>query len=165
MTNQQGVIVAKRKYSLWQQNKGVAALEFAIVAPLFFLMLFLGLELGLMAMADAALDRTTSKISRMGRIGIVEADCLAAIRREMIHELSPWADHSSLHIDVQIYEPDVVFSDVNDPDYRPSCVAGGPGALMVYRLGFKSTGFVGILGLLGWDAFTYQRTVVVQNEP
>lgn len=151
--------------SFFKRNEGVAALEFALVAPLFFLVLLLGLELGLMAMADAALDRTTTQISRMGRIGLTEADCLAVIHREMVEGLSPWADQSRLYIDVQIYEPDVVFSDVNDPNYQPSCEAGGPGALMVYRLGFEQAGFVGVFGLLGWKFFNYQRTVVIQNEP
>lgn len=149
----------------FRQQKGVAALEFALVAPLFFLVLFMSFELGFMMMADAALDRTSNRIARMGRIGLPSADCVSVIRNTMKDDLVPWARDDNFYIDVKVYEPDIVFSDIDDPNYLPSCEVGGPGALMVYRLGFDSPGFVGVLGALGLSPFHYERTVVIQNEP
>ena len=51
-----------------RRERGAAALEFALVAPLFFLVVFGGIELGLMFRSDLTLSDLTRNAARAGSI-------------------------------------------------------------------------------------------------
>jgi hypothetical protein len=137
------------------------------VAPLFFIVFFLLIEVVFMLMADATLDAAASRVARMGKIGIV-GDCRTAVINTLEDTLSIWANKRNLHADVKVYHPGegFDFGDIDDQaHYVPECDAGARGEMVVYRLGFDQPGLTGLISLLGLDFFRYERIVVIQNEP
>lgn len=149
-----------------RSQQGVTALEYALVAPLFFTVLFLSIEITFMLLADATLDRAASRVARMGKIGI-EGDCKTAVMGELNDTLSFWADKTRVYADATIYTPgvDPSFGDIDDEDYTPVCNAGGQGDMVVYRLGFEKPGLTGLISLLGLQVLKFERIVIIQNEP
>lgn len=83
----------KKQYSgsqsLRRNQQGVAAIEFAIVAPVFFFILFSIIELGLVMFSATVIESATSSTSRSSRLG---SDGAAGDRvsyiREQIRTLS-----------------------------------------------------------------------------
>ena len=149
-------------------QRGVTALEYALVAPLFFIVLFIGLEVTFMLLADATLDSATSRIGRMGKIGMFQgADCHEKVMTELEDVVGFWADTTNLHADAKIYKPgeSIEFEDIDDEDYEPECDVGDRGDMVVFRLGFDKPGLTGVISFLGMDFFRYERFVVIHNEP
>jgi len=68
----------------------VAALEFAILAPVFFLVLLGCLEIGFMLMADAALERAANHVTRKARIEY-RGSCSSVVKSELNKHLGGWA--------------------------------------------------------------------------
>ncbi|MFT0533920.1 TadE/TadG family type IV pilus assembly protein [Castellaniella hirudinis] len=134
-------------------------MEFAIVAPVLFLVLFASLEVGFMMMADAALERTASQVTRHARIDL-RGSCTNSLKSAIQDGLAGWAKPNSVQVSAQVlYASDPV----NFPQTPNSC--GGPKDMVQYRISFTQPMFIGMLGFMGIDPFTYQRTVIVQNEP
>ncbi|RTZ45353.1 pilus assembly protein [Candidimonas sp. SYP-B2681] len=161
-----GPIARARSRRLAQ--RGVTALEFALVAPAAILVLFFAIEMGIMMMADATLGRAANDIARQGQMNRLDsADCTRSIKSLLSAGMSSWVfDEQDLFVDVRVYEPGKYTKlPVDDPDYQPQCSTGGRNALMVYRLGFSSTGFSGILNWLNIDIMRFERSIILQNEP
>ncbi|WP_323011636.1 TadE/TadG family type IV pilus assembly protein [Castellaniella sp.] len=160
---------------LWRNQKGVTALEFAIVAPLIFIVIFLSLEVAVMLIADATLDRAASRVVRQAKVlelnevKLEDDDCRQWVMNIMEDALSIWTDAKNLHADAKVYKPgiDNSFKDINDPDYKDKiiCDLGNAGDMVVFRLGFERPGLTGLISLMGLDFFRFERTVIVQNEP
>lgn len=151
---------------LWRDRRGIAALEFALVAPLAFAVLFVAIEIAVIMLADAHLDIAANRVARMGRLGI-SGDCDTAVRNVMAETLKGWVGSSAIHIDAKVYTPGAnnAFTDLDDASYTQSCDAGERGDMVVYRLSFDRAGLTGFISLLGGDSIRYQRTVLIQNEP
>lgn len=159
---------------LRSDQKGVTALEFAIVAPLVFIVIFLSLEVAVMLIADATLDRAASRIVRQAKVMETDAalgkeDCHRWVMGILEDTLSIWADGTNLHADSEIYKPgeSSSFEDVNDPSYQDKivCDLGNAGDMVVFRLGFDRPGLTGLISLMGLESLHFERTVIVQNEP
>lgn len=167
--------IHKRIRGLWRNQTGVTAIEFAIVAPLIFIVIFLSLEVAVMLIADSTLDRAASRVVRQAKVleidetGFKGNDCHEWVMDIMEDTLSIWADGRNLHADAKIYKPgeDNSFKDINDPDYKDKivCDMGNAGDMVVFRLGFDRPGITGLISLMGLDFFRFERTVIVQNEP
>lgn len=153
---------------LWRDHRGVTALEFAIVAPLFFMVLLMSVEVTFALLADVTLDSAASRITRMGKIGVFaqEADCQSAVKAEFEKTLGIWADRENVYVNAKLYKPGetITFDDKNG-QYDPACNTGDRGDMVVFRLGFDKPGVTGVLALMGLNLFHYERLVVIQNEP
>ena len=150
-------------------SRGVSALEFALVAPVAILVLFLSLEMGIIMWADSSLEATASRIARIGQLGVPAGQtCEEAVRRIFEDRMGSWVDDwARLRIDVKLYSPggNNDLPNVDDPDYVPVCDAGGRGDIVIYRLGFDRPGFSGIMAWIGVQLLRFERTVIIQNEP
>lgn len=160
--------IGQRLRDLRRNQRGVTALEYALVAPLFFIALFMSIEVTFMLLADATLDTAANRITRLGKIGEFQgADCHAKVMTELQNTVSFWANTDKLHADVNVYKPgeDSNFGDIDDPDYQAQCDAGQRGDMVVFRIGFDKPGLTGVMQMLGADFIRYERTVVIFNEP
>lgn len=150
-------------------QRGVTALEFALVAPTAILVLFFSIEMGIMMMADATLGRVATAIARQGQLNTMGgASCTSRVRAMLASGVSSWVfDPDNIEVTrLDTYEPDDFGPPVpTEPASTSMCSEGGPGAIMVYQLGFKSTGFSGVLSWLDVDFLRFQRTIILQNEP
>ncbi len=157
------------KRSLRTNQRGTTAVEFALVAPILFAILFVAIEVIVMLFADATLEATANRVTRIGKIGVPEhMDCTTAVESQVRESLAPWARGGRIYLDVQIYEPGADsnwFQDIDEEGYEPICDAGDRGEIVMYRMGFEQPRLTGILSWLGIDLVRLERFVMIQNEP
>lgn len=142
-------------------------MEYALIAPLLFAVLFIAIEMAFIMVADAHLDVAANRIVRMGRIGIA-GDCQATIHTVMEQTLSTWiSDNNAIYIDARIYTPggDNAFQRIDDKNYVPECNTGRAGDMVIYRLGFDRPGLTGFISWLGLNKVHFERVILIQNEP
>jgi len=148
-------------------QRGVSALEFALVAPAALLVLFFSIEIGIMMMADATLTRVTGQIAREMQVYKGPAGgngCTAKIRQQLAEGMKPWVrDDKNLKIASVAYAPDG--EPTGSDDAAILCDTGGRGALILYTVGFEQPSFTGILGTLGIRLLKFERSFLIQNEP
>lgn len=149
---------------LWRNQRGVAAIEYAMVAPLFFLVLIMSIEVTFALLGDTTLERAANQITRAGKVGI-RGECGDTIMRMLEEHVSFWANTERLRADVKVYKPGESNVFVDDETYEPICNAGDRGDMVIYRLGFDKPAMTGVLGMFGLEFFHYERIVLIQNEP
>lgn len=147
-------------------QRGVTALEFALVAPTALLVLFFSIEIGILMMADATLTRVTGDIARNMQVYRGPSGgngCESRIRQQLASGMQPWVRQgNALKVVSTVYEPDEPGS---GKDAAILCDTGGRGALILYTIGFDRPSFTGILGSLGIDILKFERSFLIQNEP
>lgn len=155
-------------WRLRRNQRGTTALEFAIVAPVFFLLLMVAGEIIFSLLADATLENAASRITRMGKIGTFTAvaDCQTAVKDELEKTLGIWTSAEDIYVNAKIYQPGnpIVWEDEDD-QRDLACDTGDHGDMVVFRFGFYRPGLTGVLGLMGINLLHYERVVVIQNEP
>ncbi|KAA8999455.1 pilus assembly protein [Affinibrenneria salicis] len=157
----------RRAIRLRRNQRGVTALEYALVAPLLFAVLFIAIEMAFIMLADAHLDVAANRVARMGRIGIT-GDCRQAVSKVMNKTLAAWISADSVvYAEAKVYAPggDNAFGDLNDPNYQPACDVGDVGNMVIYRLGFDRPGLTGFISWLGLSRVRFERVILIQNEP
>ncbi|KJS36043.1 MAG: hypothetical protein VR70_14590 [Rhodospirillaceae bacterium BRH_c57] len=171
---------------------GIAAMEFAMVFPVLFLLLLGVVEMGFVMMIDASLERAVRDASRYGITGAAPDGATRTERiREMVEErVARWLDNpSQITLDTRVYgafdnigEPEP-FTDLNDNGTRDAgepyddlngdgvwnsdmgaAGEGGREEIVVYTVEFNRPTVTGILSLVGIDRYDFSRRVVVQNE-
>lgn len=161
-----------------RNRRGSAAVEFALVAPMFFAVLFAIIELALVFFASQILETVAQDTSRLIMTGQAQnaAFTQAQFKNAVCAKLVTMFDCvNGVSIDVQSYTQ---FSAVNisDPidagkNFVPpnNYLPGGPGDIVVVRLFYKWPLFVTGLGLNLTNVGTSQRlltaTAAFQNEP
>src|SRR5690606_24132785 len=97
-------VAAARRHRLGE--RGVTALEFALVAPTVILSMFFAIEMAVMMMADATLGRVAADIARQGQMyKLNSADCTGDVRSLLASGMSNWVyDENNLIVEVDIYE-------------------------------------------------------------
>jgi Flp pilus assembly protein TadG len=136
-----------------RSRRASAAVEFAMVAPIFFALLFAIIETALMFFASQVLETVTQDSSRAIFTG--QAQNAAATQEQFANcvcsKVSALFDCSSIWIDVQNY-PSFSNVTINNPVnaagnfVNPQFNTGGPGDVVVVRLGYKWPIFVTGLG-------------------
>jgi Flp pilus assembly protein TadG len=161
-----------------RNRRGSAAVEFALVAPLFFAVLFAIIELSLVFFASQILETVTQDTARLVMTGQAQtaAYTQAQFKNAVCAKLTVMFDCANgVSIDVQSYKTFALI-DVADPiDSGKNFVApnnylpGGPGDIVVVRLFYKWPLFVTGLGFNVSNIGTNQRlltaTAAFQNEP
>jgi Flp pilus assembly protein TadG len=96
-------------------RSGSAIIEFALIAPVFFLLLFAIMEIGIIFFAQSTLQHATDNIGRMIRTGQVQGQQLtqSQVRQQVCNDLSPLIPcDGSLYVDVEAFSGfgSIVFS-------------------------------------------------------
>jgi Flp pilus assembly protein TadG len=161
-----------------RNKKGAAAVEFALVAPMFFAVLFAIIEMALVFFASQILETVTQDTSRLIMTGQAQnaAYTQAQFKNAVCAKLVTMFDCvNGISIDVQSYK---TFStvDISDPidagkNFVPpnNYLPGGPGDIVVVRMFYKWPLFVTGLGFNIANVGSNQRlltaTAAFQNEP
>jgi Flp pilus assembly protein TadG len=161
-----------------RNRKGTAAVEFALVAPIFFGVLFAIIELALVFFASQILETVTQDTARLIMTGQAQnaAFTQATYKDAVCAKLTVMFDClNGVSIDVQSYK---TFASVNiaDPidagkNFVPpnNYLPGGPGDIVVVRLFYKWPLFVTGLGFnvanIGNNQRLLTATAAFQNEP
>jgi Flp pilus assembly protein TadG len=92
----------------WRKNSqsGSAIVEFAMIAPVFFLLLFAIMEIGIIFFAQSTLQHATDDIGRMIRTGQVQAQQLTQtqVRTQLCTEISPLIPcDNQLYLDIEAF--------------------------------------------------------------
>ena len=166
-----------------RNRRGSAAVEFALVAPLFFAVLFAIIELALVFFSSQILETVTQDTARLIMTGQAQNAkyTQAKFKEEVCAKLTVMFDClNGVSIDVQNYKE---FSTLNiaDPivtspidgkkDFVPpnNYLPGGPGDIVVVRLFYKWPIFITGLGFNLANLRDSKRlltaTAAFQNEP
>jgi Flp pilus assembly protein TadG len=160
-----------------RNRRGTAAVEFALVAPIFFGVLFAIIELALVFFASQILETVTQDTSRLIMTGQAQNSSFtqAQFKNAVCAKLTIMFDCvNGVSIDVQSY---TAFSSVNvaDPivagNFVPpnNYLPGGPGDIVVVRLFYKWPLFVTGLGFnvanISGNKRLLTATAAFQNEP
>jgi Flp pilus assembly protein TadG len=161
-----------------RSGRGSAAVEFALVAPLFFALLFAIIETALMFFASQVLETVTQNSARMIFTGQAQTQAFTAsqFKTFVCGQIPALFTCSSMYVDVQSYTS---FSSINlstqidsngnfvnnNMQYSP----GGPGSIVVVRVFYPWQLFVTGLGFNMSNLTGNQRLLVAtaafQNEP
>jgi Flp pilus assembly protein TadG len=160
-------------------QRGSAAVEFALVAPLFFALLFAIIETSLMFFASQSLETTLQDSARMIMTGQAQTAKLTkqTFKQNVVcpHVSSLFDCANGIYVDVQSYPAgfgSVAISDpitagnfVDNTKYSP----GGPGDIVVVRLFYQWPLFVTGLGYnianLSGSKRLLSATAAFKNEP
>lgn len=174
--------------------RGTTAIEFALVAPILFALMFGVLELALMFAADRVLNGATASAARLGLTGHAEADLgrEATIRAYMDRRVAVLLDPSRLRFEVRtfdgfaginvpepfddrngngVYDEGEHYDDINGNGRFDKVVGrvgiGGAGAVDYYEASYPWTFLTPVIGrLMSPDGVVELRaSAVVQNEP
>jgi Flp pilus assembly protein TadG len=161
-----------------RNKKGAAAVEFALVAPMFFAVLFAIIEMALVFFASQILETVTQDTSRLIMTGQAQnaAFTQAQFKNAVCAKLVTMFDCvNGVSIDVKSY-PQFSSVDISDPidagkNFVPpnNYLPGGPGDIVVVRLFYKWPLYVTGLGFNIANVGTNQKlltaTAAFQNEP
>ncbi|HEY9539847.1 MAG TPA: TadE/TadG family type IV pilus assembly protein [Kiloniellaceae bacterium] len=160
---------------LLRDERGSALIEFALIAPPFFLLLIGTLEVSMMFFASAVLEGATKEAARQIRTGQVQesADPLAAFQAELCGSMVGIIDCSKVVFNVKTFSS---FSAVSMPievDEEGEVVntgflPGGSGAVTVVRSMYRwkfSTPLMETVMPSGLAGRLLVSTVAFQNEP
>jgi len=161
-----------------RNRRGTAAVEFALVAPIFFAVLFAIIELALVFFASQILETVTQDTARLIMTGQAQNASFtqASFKDAVCAKLTLMFDCTNgVSIDVQSYKSFATV-DIADPiDAGKNFVApnnylpGGPGDIVVVRLFYKWPLFVTGLGFnvsnIGSNKRLLTATAAFQNEP
>jgi Flp pilus assembly protein TadG len=161
-----------------RNRKGAAAVEFALVAPMFFAVLFAIIEMALVFFASQILETVTQDTARLIMTGQAQnaSYTQAQFKNAVCARLTVMFDCvNGVSIDVKNY-PTFATVDISDPidagkNFVPpnNYLPGGPGDIVVVRLFYKWPLFVTGLGFNVANIGTNQRlltaTAAFQNEP
>jgi len=161
-----------------RDRDGASALEFAIVAPFFFGLLFAILETALMFFASQTLETMTQESARMILTGQAQNDGYKAadFKTYVCNQIPAMFSCSNIYVDVQSYSTfsAITFNNQINPDgsfnstnlnYNP----GNPGDIVVVRVFYPWQLFVTGLGYNIANMANSQRLLVATatfvNEP
>jgi len=161
-----------------RNRRGSAAVEFALVAPIFFAVLFAIIELALVFFATQILETVTQDTARLIMTGQAQGASFtqAQFKNAVCAKLAVMFDCvNGVSIDVKNY-PTFSTVDVSDPidaskNFVPpnNYLPGGPGDIVVVRLFYKWPVFVAGLGFnlanLSGNKRLLTATAAFQNEP
>lgn len=107
--------MSKKKISLWKKNDGVAAVEFALVAPILVIMIMGIIETSLVMFVQNVLENATFMASRLGKTGYTDEGSSreATILAMLEDRAGAVLDTGLVHITTQSYAR---FDDVGDPE-------------------------------------------------
>lgn len=160
-----------------RSRRGSAAVEFALVAPVFFALLFAIIETALVFFASQVLETVTQNSARMIMTGQAQTAAYSQtqFKNYVCSQIPALFTCGNVYVDVQSYpafsnvaissQIDGTNNFVNNMQYNP----GGPGQIVVVRLFYQWPLFVTGLGYnianLAGSKRLLSATAAFQNEP
>ncbi len=187
-----GAVLARYR-CLWRDRRGSTAVEFAMIAPVFFLIVVATFELSLYLFLSGSVQSAVMMASRYGATG-QQAGLLDRQQRIVdIVEDRTWGfvTIKPEDVDTLVYESfadigqgepfdDIngngtfdsgteTFTDVNgngtwDSDMGAAGL-GGPGDIVLYKISFSTDVITNLVRPIFGDTFHYIASVAVRNEP
>ena len=122
VSNQMSGIRQRRLCNIWRRlrrdQRGVAAIEFAVVAPAFFFLVFVIAETALVFIAEQVMDNAVFETARLIRTGQIQlaATSDAEFRKQVCDRVSMFIDckSSNFYLDVRSF-PGFADMDVSQP--------------------------------------------------
>jgi Flp pilus assembly protein TadG len=165
-------------YRFRRNRRGSAAVEFALVAPVFFALLFAIIETGLMFFASQVLETITQDSARMILTGQAQTASYtqAQFKTYVCSQIPALFTCDNIYVDVESYpsgfasvtinsQIDASNNFINNMQYNP----GGPGDIVVVRLFYQWPLFVTGLGYnisnLAGSKRLLTATAAFRNEP
>jgi hypothetical protein len=146
-----------------RRRRGAAALEFAVCAPAFFVLVLAVMELGWQFTVSAGLEHGARLAGRLGITGAAMpggSRDLASVTRAVLAGV-PVLQAGRLTVAVHAYAGLDAFS-AGQPPVEGT---GGPSALVEYRLDYVQPWLTPFGRAAMGAALTHHAVVVVQNEP
>ena len=154
---------------LRRARQGVAALEFAIVGPVFIVFIFAMMDAGWMLTVDLALTNGVQEAGRLGSLGTLPATGSreAAIKDLLIKRGGGLLKTANLTVDM------TVFGSGSAKDYASRTAstvktvgAGGSRQLVQYHVTYVQELLtpIGMMYAIG-NSVSHDATILVQNEP
>ena len=160
-----------------RNRRGSAAIEFALVAPVFFALLFAIIETAIMFFASQVLETITQNSARMILTGQAQTAAFtqAQFKTYVCSQIPALFTCANVYVDVESYpsftnvnissQIDASKNFINNMQYSP----GGPGDIVVVRLFYQWPLFVTGLGYNISNLSGNQRllvsTAAFRNEP
>ena len=161
--------------SLKTHNEGAAIIEFAIVAPVLFLLLIGFIEIGMILFATTVVEGATNIGARIGKTGYTTGGLTPEqYITSRIDQLSAGLlDSSKLKITMQAYADFSTIGNGNPctPGQAPCPYIPGPGGngqVVLYRVTYPWALFTPMMAKLmgnGNGIFTISSVATVKNEP
>ncbi len=161
-----------------RNRRGSAAVEFALVAPVFFALLFAIFETAIMFFASQVLETMTANASRLIMTGTEQnsgTSSVADFKQKVCNQIPALFNCSSIYVDVQTVPTfsNVSFSspiDANGIFTPPNNYApGGSSSIVIVRVFYPWQLFVTGLGYnisnMAGSKRLLTATAVFQNEP
>ena len=164
-------------YRFRRNRRGSAAVEFALVAPVFFALLFAIIETGLMFFASQVLETITQDSARMILTGQAQSASYtqAQFQSYVCSQIPGLFNCANVYVDVESYpaftnvtinsQIDASNNFINNMQYNP----GNPGDIVVVRLFYQWPLFVTGLGYnisnLAGSMRLLTATAAFRNEP
>jgi Flp pilus assembly protein TadG len=145
-----------------RDQRGVSSIEFAILAPVLFIILLGTFEIALNMMVDASVQLAAQAASRAGLTTTAPATGTRTQEAQEIvmSYLGAWTKiGGTVTVNETAYS---TFSSVGTPTSTTGM--GGLGDVVMYNISITMHSFTGIPELLGMNTMTYQRNYLVQNE-
>ncbi|MGQ0677892.1 MAG: TadE/TadG family type IV pilus assembly protein [Rhodospirillales bacterium] len=177
-----------------RRRDGATAVEFALVAPAFFMVMWGTVEVGMLSLASTLLEGAVREASRVGMTGYAPAGTaqIDHVKNTIKKYTVNFLDIDKLKIDTKSYtgfgnvgQPEAfvdkapfngkydageTFTDTNgngkwDSDQgKPGL--GDPGSVVVYTLSYDWAFFAGYAKeIFGTPSVTLRSTIAVRNEP
>ncbi|SAK97107.1 TadE family protein [Caballeronia calidae] len=147
---------------LARDERGVSAIEFALVAPLVFILILGTVEVALDMIVDASVQFAAQQASRAGLTTVVPSSGTrdAEARRIVYTILGGWRNiGGTVDIGTRAYS---TYNDIAAGNYQETM--GGFGDVVLYNISVTMPTFSGIPKLFGIETMTFQRSYLVQNE-
>ncbi len=162
----------KRRWPLRLRSDqhGATALEYALLMPLLFGVIFVSVEITFILFADASLEAAANHVTRIGRIGIKDASGKLSrptcdqLKDILTADLPRWVHSNTLDFNVTVYH-----AGDTPPSTKGQCGSGDtgePGDMAIYTFGIERAGFTGFLTWVtgGGRMVRSERSILVQNE-
>lgn len=151
-------------------RRGATALEYALLMPLLFGVIFVSVEITFILFADASLEAAATHVTRVGRIGVKDASnkltrpTCEQLKDILIADLPRWVYNDTPDFNVTVYHAGDA-----PPSTSGQCSGGNtgaPGDMAIYTFGIERPGFTGFITWVtgGGRMLRTERSILVQNE-
>jgi Flp pilus assembly protein TadG len=147
---------------LRRDERGVTAIEFALVTPLLLIMILGTVEMALDMMVDASVQYAAQQASRAGltTTNPTTGSRIDEARRIVNEVLGGWSKFGgAVNISTLSY---ATYNDMAAGNSQQTM--GGFGDVVAYSVSVTLPPFTGIPQLIGINSMTFQRNYIVQNE-
>jgi Flp pilus assembly protein TadG len=167
------VIASPMKRRSWRDRRGTTALEFAIVGPVFIVVLLMAFDFAVQLAVDLALNYGTAAAARYAITGAVSgtsgsngsnATNNTTIRNIIASSTGNLLDSSRIMVTATSYANPTSYAAGNG---KVSGSNGVSGSVVVYSITYTQPFLTGVPALVASTrtSITHQTTMIVQNEP